>query len=517
MQTRLIAVAVALSAACSLHAQSGNEVIYVGGSDGGSCDAYDFIWPTTGQHISGCSSLTDNVTDAQWTDHGRTLYIATMLAPGITRCDWDGYTPTFSSFWANTGGCWGLGIDHVRKRLWTFSNTPLIPTGPYRELYCLDIDSTSPTYGTVLAQTSGLNFRPCERWELSHSGNRAIVPDAFINSGQVNIVDTDPQSPNFAQIIGTTWAFGAAVSGIAMSIQCEISIDDQYAFLAWQGMVNGGPGSGLGVLHLPSMTWLDFDPSLPGIQDFMTPLPVISDLEIAYDGSFALLAGIGVNGGAMRVDLDYTNPGQSTATQFLPGNPVLDDVWGLSMTTTQDRFAVTRTDGLGGVAVLDATTGALLHNIPLTRTYNSYTAAWQDASPMATYETFGAGCAGALGTPTLSALPNSLPVQGSNFQVRVDKMPLNLAVMTITLDNLFYGGVPLPFGLPGAPGCSLLVSPLVNEVVIGTGGVGTWTWAVPGSSAVFGTKFYNQAYVLDPGANALGIVTTNAAEGMVGY
>jgi hypothetical protein len=515
MPRALTASILALTATCSLHAQPANEVVFVGSSVAGSNDPHHFVWSQTGAYLSGTSPYTDNVTDAEWTDQGRALYIATMFGPGITRCDWDGYSPTFSGFWTTNGGCFGLAVDKARECLWTFSNTNA--TGPYRELYCLDIDTSSPTYGAVLAQTNGLSGTPRERWELSLSGNRAIVPNAFINGSQVDIIDTDPSSPNFTQIIGSTWAFGAAIASIAMTIDCEITIDDQYAFLAWQGLISGIPGSGVGVLHLATMTWLDFDASTSGVQDFVTPLQVITGLSISYDGSVAILTGAGANGGAMRIDMDFANPHLSTGTQIMPGNPGMDHLWSVALSPTLDRAAMTRNASDGSLLILDTNSGAILQNVAFPGSDNLYTTAFQDASPMATYVEYGAGCAGSLGTPTLSATPGSLPIQGSNFQVEIRNMPIDLAIMTVTLESSFHGGMPLPLPIPSAPGCSLLVSPLVNSVVVGSGGVGTWAWSVPSSPAFFGTMFYNQAFVLDPGANQLGVVTTNAAQGRLGY
>ena len=44
-------------------------------------------------------------------------------------------------------------------------------------------------------------------------------------------------------------------------------------------------------------------------------------------------------------------------------------------------------------------------------------------------------------------------------------------------------------------------------------GVGVWSRLIPN---VLGVTFYNQVFVLDPGVNGLGLISSNAGEGVVG-
>ncbi|HEX5095889.1 MAG TPA: hypothetical protein VFX21_07750 [Acidimicrobiia bacterium] len=44
-----------------------------------------------------------------------------------------------------------------------------------------------------------------------------------------------------------------------------------------------------------------------------------------------------------------------------------------------------------------------------------------------------------------------------------------------------------------------------------------WELPIPEVAVLVGVHFYNQALVLDPGANPFGAVVSDAAEGVVGH
>lgn len=115
------------------------------------------------------------------------------------------------------------------------------------------------------------------------------------------------------------------------------------------------------------------------------------------------------------------------------------------------------------------------------------------------YSSFGAGCAGSAGAPTLTG--NGSPRLGSAFTVTLGNLPLNVAFMATGFSNTaaFGGGVLLPLSLAGQgfPGCDLLVDPVATQVLIGTGGSATWNFQTPTSPAFAGLRFYNQGISLD--------------------
>ncbi|HEX5051808.1 MAG TPA: hypothetical protein VFZ65_08560 [Planctomycetota bacterium] len=120
----------------------------------------------------------------------------------------------------------------------------------------------------------------------------------------------------------------------------------------------------------------------------------------------------------------------------------------------------------------------------------------------ADYTTFGAGCAGALGVPTLAASPGSLPVLGQTLSVDVGNLPVGVGLMITGLSNtLFAGAVPLPLPLAGFgfPGCDLLVDPILSDLIAGAGTTATWSFVIPMAPTLAGFEIFNQGASLDPG------------------
>jgi hypothetical protein len=135
---------------------------------------------------------------------------------------------------------------------------------------------------------------------------------------------------------------------------------------------------------------------------------------------------------------------------------------------------------------------------------------------LAAYTFFQPGCAGTLGRTNLSA--TSAPVLGQTMNVNLNNLPVNLAVMVFGFSRTLsaYGPLPLDLGFLGATGCPLRVSNDANFVTIGAGNAATWSVPIPNLATILGMQFYNQAFVLDAAANALGAVTSDAAAATVG-
>ena len=515
MSRHLVAqVAVFAIAAVPLFAQAGNELVFVGTSVGGSTDAHYFVESATGAIAnSGGNVSTDNVTDAVWADTGRNLYVSQSIQPRVSRAQWNGTAPTWSTFYAAPGACYGLGHDRGRQRLWVLTG----PSGSTRELHCVDADANSAGYGTMITQTNVLGGVSRERWELSPSGNLAAVPHVFLQGGLFQVVDTDPASATFLQIVASSAVPGAS-GGFSFATDCAISIDDQYAYLLYTGIGT----SGLAVMHLPTATWLDFDATAPGQQDFLITLSTPNTMALSLDRSFAVVSGQGGGGWAMRIQFDYTNPANTAGSQYLQGLGLLPNCNGASLSEDNTRVALTATPvnlaTPSFLAIVDALTGAQLQYVTLPAAWNVYTTAWQDGSPLAGYTSYGAGCAGSLGVPDLHAVPGSRPALGSSFSVAVDNLPLNLAILTVGFSNSSSGAIPLPLDLGGfgMPGCFLLADPLATVFLVGAGQSATWIWNVPSSPAFFAVPFYNQAFVLDGAANLAGLTASNGGAGFLG-
>jgi hypothetical protein len=139
------------------------------------------------------------------------------------------------------------------------------------------------------------------------------------------------------------------------------------------------------------------------------------------------------------------------------------------------------------------------------------------ATNPADYGRFGAGCAGSAGVPQLES--TSLPWVGGTLTLRLSNLPRQMPVaLNLGFSNSAWGALSLPFPLAGIgmPGCWLLVSPDILCSIPGTSGTTTFGIAIPNDPSLVGLSFHNQAVVLDPGANPLGLTTSNGGTGRIG-
>jgi len=81
-----------------------------------------------------------------------------------------------------------------------------------------------------------------------------------------------------------------------------------------------------------------------------------------------------------------------------------------------------------------------------------------------------------------------------------------------------WGAVTLPVDLSGLgmPGCTLHCSAEVALPLANLAGTASLVLPIPNSAALVGGVFYNQAFALDPPANPLGLIVSNAGAGTVG-
>ena len=134
---------------------------------------------------------------------------------------------------------------------------------------------------------------------------------------------------------------------------------------------------------------------------------------------------------------------------------------------------------------------------------------WSYGSPiLASAVPFGVGCLGSINQPPALESPRR-PWLGELFVSTITKVPpAAAAVALFGLSNTQWGSLPLPFDLRpiGMPGCyvyqsnNLSIPFLAGVVAIG----------VPNSPELIGNMLHEQAVVVDPGANLLGLTTSNA-------
>lgn len=211
-------------------------------------------------------------------------------------------------------------------------------------------------------------------------------------------------------------------------------------------------------------------------------------------------------------------------------------LWFSTVYTTVDPFLVTAFDGTTTVATFSVTTATSTGptSLLLPNPYVDRVRVARNGFPWplilaevevfnysaldAEAKSFGIGCLGTAGVPTLRA--TTPPVNASNFDVQLTNVPASpgIAVIASGLSYTASGALPLPFdlGLLGAAGCQDYVSLDFTQVAIAAGGVATSTFPVPNNSGLLGFLMYQQAVVLDAAANALGLTTSNALRARLG-
>lgn len=196
----------------------------------------------------------------------------------------------------------------------------------------------------------------------------------------------------------------------------------------------------------------------------------------------------------VHVDFRITNGVTGITTVHVPAAPLLLPLSSIGAPLPTD-FRFFGGGGLGNVFAIDN----------FTITYG------------AEYTTFGAGCPGALGVPTLAASPGSVPGLGTTLSVDLGNLPVGIGIMITGLSNTLAGGsLPLPLSLAsvGWPGCDLLVDPLVTSTLVGTGTSATWTLAIPNQASLVGFELFNQGASLDTGP--AGLAFSNGGRARVG-
>ncbi len=125
---------------------------------------------------------------------------------------------------------------------------------------------------------------------------------------------------------------------------------------------------------------------------------------------------------------------------------------------------------------------------------------------------------------THTAVPNlysdNTPQIGDSFRVRVKQARASSpAMMLLGFSTSSWGSqsLPLELGFLGAPGCSLLTAiDAAQSFSINTGGTGNVVYSVPNDFYLLGLHFYQQALILDSGANAFGVALSNGGNAGIG-
>ncbi len=155
------------------------------------------------------------------------------------------------------------------------------------------------------------------------------------------------------------------------------------------------------------------------------------------------------------------------------------------------------------------------------RSGDGFTDTWEygPVTPAA-YEPFGQGCTGSAGIPTLGAVGNSRPWLGDTLHVELGNVPWGSTPVSLVfgMSDTMAGTLPLPAALDpiGMTGCTLYTSFLAEVPAVPVGGVAAWSFPVTLPASELGGMLFQQAFVMDVGANPLGLTASNAARLVVG-
>ncbi|GEM_PF-406962 len=137
---------------------------------------------------------------------------------------------------------------------------------------------------------------------------------------------------------------------------------------------------------------------------------------------------------------------------------------------------------------------------------------------LGSFTKFGASCKMPASTPVHSGVGH--PLTGRSIGLRLEKAyGARIAILYMGFSKRSWGRIslPLPLDALGAPGCKLLVAPLIPLAVpVGLKGTAYLTLPIPPSPAYSGVRLFTQWVIHAPRANKLGLVLTNGLETRIG-
>ncbi|HEB53907.1 MAG TPA: hypothetical protein ENI87_11700, partial [bacterium] len=208
--------------------------------------------------------------------------------------------------------------------------------------------------------------------------------------------------------------------------------------------------------------------------------------------------------------LPSTTPFAST-TITVGGSPGFYTATFASPVTVTGTFFVGYENSPGGVIsnLISGQSGTGYYRIAVTGSWSQ--------SNLVQRPSWRVNCSATSGFLTPALGNQGLPQLGGSYDVTLsDALGTAFGVLASGLSNTTWNGSPLPAPLAGAPGCDLLVSPDVLDMVItSAGGTASRTFGVPNTASLVGFELFHQYAVLDA-VNALGIVMSNGGRALVG-
>ncbi len=280
---------------------------------------------------------------------------------GIFHGDSRSGTLQWTKIWNGaTGFMEGCELDEERNIVWTLGTD----ANANYELHGIDVDVTSPGFGTTVAKTSGVGaVGPVQPWSLSPDGKTAAV--VKILSDSIYLWDLDPASSTYMQNTAVLDCPAHNNSPLHLVTTVKYSPDGKelVALVQHAGAYNGEVGR----YDIAAGTWIDHNSNSFGTQclgDNSNPQVLFgaapTGVTIANDGTiyvsgFAdrLGPGQGVDGWMGRLDLTSLSGNAVTWTAYTAGT--VYDAWRCSLNREGTVIAVgTPSDSNGDIQFIDA-------------------------------------------------------------------------------------------------------------------------------------------------------------------
>jgi len=145
---------------------------------------------------------------------------------------------------------------------------------------------------------------------------------------------------------------------------------------------------------------------------------------------------------------------------------------------------------------------------------------YYDTTNAAFYGTYGKGCKGSGGFPTMTPTKASQLKLGTPFIVDITNLPKSGVVVMMTgFRNNSFAGLPvlaLDLKSLGAPGCRLMMEPFDFKALTNTAGKAKYITGIPNNKSFLGIALFHQVLVFDKTANQAGLTLSNAGGGVLG-
>ncbi len=330
--------------------------IYAAGSAPAAADPFALVDPQSGALVVvSATSLVDLPSGAQFIEGGQAVLGSSVNSRLVARGTINGASVAWTPLFSSANPCLGVGYDPTFRLAYTLTG----PTASTRELVVVDANPASPTHGAVLGSTTGLaGAFTVERWSMSRSGKLAAVPALYGGGNPLRIVDTDPTSGTFLQVVASA-PMPSLVGTLPTGDDAGFSVNDAWVFVL---VGNATSTQAVGIFDRATSSWVDHAPAVAGIQHATLPGNNPKRMAVARDGRFLVVVGGSAGSGfAARMDFDVTQPGQVSWTPYPLARIVADGATSVDVSPDGDRIAVGTTTG--HVVIADVTSGALVHDV----------------------------------------------------------------------------------------------------------------------------------------------------------